>query len=137
MHKSRVRAVMFGVVTAVVALVWALPAFAHPSAPKASTVTVTAGKPSEFKFTLSAKSVPHGTVTFKVTNKGNVPHDFKVCSKAGNTTALTCAGKGTPQISGGASATLKITFTKAGTYEYLCTVPGHAAAGMKGALKVT
>jgi uncharacterized cupredoxin-like copper-binding protein len=33
--------------------------------------------------------------------------------------------------------TLPYTFAKPGTYEYLCTVPGHAAAGMKGDLKVS
>ena len=30
----------------------------------ATTVTVTAGKPSEFGFKLSTKKVPHGAVTF-------------------------------------------------------------------------
>ena len=35
------------------------------------------------------------------------------------------------------TATLKYTFKTAGKYEYLCTVPGHAAGGMKGVLKVT
>ena len=37
----------------------------------------------------------------------------------------------------GKSATLTIVFAKAGTYEYLCTVARHAAAGVKGVLKVT
>ena len=27
-------------------------------------------------------------------------------------------------------------FAKAGSYPYLCTVPGHAAAGMKGTFTV-
>jgi uncharacterized cupredoxin-like copper-binding protein len=104
----------------------------------AATVAVTAGKPSEFRFTLLPKTVVHGTVTFKVTNKGNLPHDFKVCSATAKAaTALTCAGKATALISPASSATLKVTFKKAGTYEYLCTVTGHAAAGMKGLLKVT
>jgi uncharacterized cupredoxin-like copper-binding protein len=103
-----------------------------------ATVTVTAGKPSEFKFTLSAKSVPHGTVTFKVTNKGNLPHDFKLCTATAKAaTALTCAGHATALVSPGGAATLKVTFKKAGSYEYLCSVSGHAAAGMKGLLKVT
>jgi uncharacterized cupredoxin-like copper-binding protein len=31
---------------------------------------------------------------------------------------------------------LTVTFTAPGTYEYLCTVPGHAAAGSKGLLTV-
>jgi uncharacterized cupredoxin-like copper-binding protein len=103
----------------------------------ASTVTVTAGKPSEFKFRLSVKTVPHGVVTFKVTNSGGLPHDFKVCTKPTTKAADTCAGKGVVLISPGFSKSLKITFLKAGTYEYLCSVTGHATAGMKGLLKVT
>jgi uncharacterized cupredoxin-like copper-binding protein len=103
----------------------------------AATVTVTEGKPTEFRFTLSVKSVPHGAVTFKVTNKGALGHDFKVCTAPVKTAAATaCAGKGTGVLTSG-SSTLKITFKKAGTYEYLCSVPGHAAGGMKGLLKVT
>ena len=35
----------------------------------------------------------------------------------------------------GSSATLKVVFAK-GKFAYLCTVPGHAAAGMKGVLTV-
>ena len=103
----------------------------------AATITVTAGKPAEFGFKLSAKTVAHGAVTFAVTNGGAIPHTFKVCSKATTTAANSCAGKGTPMLSGGQKATLKVTFLKAGTYEYLCTVTGHAAGGMKGLLKVT
>jgi uncharacterized cupredoxin-like copper-binding protein len=103
----------------------------------AATIAVTAGKPSEFGFKLSAKTVAHGAVTFAVTNGGAIPHTFKVCSKATTTAANSCSGKVTPMLSGGQKATLKVTFSKAGTYEYLCTVPGHAAGGMKGLLKVT
>ena len=103
----------------------------------AGAISVTTGKPSEFGFKLSAKSVPHGAVTFTITNGGTVPHDFKVCSKPTTTKADKCTGKGTALISPGAKATLKVSFLKAGSYEYLCTVPGHATAGMKGLLKVT
>jgi uncharacterized cupredoxin-like copper-binding protein len=120
---------------ATLALVLAAAAQAHPSR-AAATVSVTAGKPSEFGFKLSTKTVTHGSVTFSVTNGGAIPHDFKVCSKATTKTALTCAGKVTPLISPGSKATLKVTFAKPGTYEYLCTVAGHAAGGMKGLLKV-
>jgi hypothetical protein len=55
---------------------------------------VTAGKPSEFKFVLSTKTVPHGTVTFKYTNKGTIPHDFSICTKPTTKAANTCASKG-------------------------------------------
>jgi len=79
---------------------------------------------SEFKFVLSKKRVPRGTVIFVVTNRGTAPHDFKI------------KGKKTPLLPAGKSATLKVVFPK-GKFPYLCTVPGHAAAGMKGVLTVT
>ena len=116
------------------ACAWALPAGAHLAAAHATTVTVTAGKPSEFKFTLSTRSVKAGSVTFKVTNGGAIPHDFTLCNTGG--AANSCKGKATPLISGGSSKTLTVALKK-GTYEYLCSVPGHAAAGMKGQIKVT
>jgi uncharacterized cupredoxin-like copper-binding protein len=78
----------------------------------------------EFKFTLTTKTVRHGKVTFKLTNKGRLKHDFKI---AGKKTALIAPGK-----SGSVTVNLK-----KGSYTYICTVPGHAAAGMKGKLKVT
>jgi uncharacterized cupredoxin-like copper-binding protein len=113
-----------------------LPAVAGATA-RATTVRVTAGKPSEFGFQLSTKTVKRGAVTFKVTNKGALPHDFKICASPKGGTANACTGKVTKLISPGSAATLTYTFKTKGTYEYLCTVPGHAAAGMKGDLKVT
>jgi uncharacterized cupredoxin-like copper-binding protein len=102
-----------------------------------ATIAVTAGKPAEFNFQLASKTFAHGTVTFNVTNKGALPHDFKVCSKATTVKANTCTGKSTGLISAGASKKLTFTFAKPGSYEYLCTVAGHAAGGMKGLMKVT
>lgn len=106
---------------------------------KTTTVNVIAGKPSEFRFTLSTKTVPHGTVTFRLTNGGAIPHDLKICASPKGGLANACTGKGTKLIvpSPSQSTTLTYTFKRKGTYEYLCTVPGHAAAGMKGDLKVT
>jgi uncharacterized cupredoxin-like copper-binding protein len=122
---SKFRVATLGLLAAVAMLVWTLPAMAHHSR-AAATVTVSAGKPSPFSFTLSTKTVKHGTVTFVVKNAGaGLQHDFKI------------NGKKTPLLSPGKSATLKVTFAKAGSYPYSCTVPGHAAAGMKGTLKVT
>jgi uncharacterized cupredoxin-like copper-binding protein len=102
-------------------LVIALPA---SGAQTATVVNVTAGKPVELKFTLSKKSVAKGVVTFKVTNKGVLEHDFKI------------GGKVTKKLKAGQTATLKVTFKKAGKFPFLCTVPGHAAGGMKGLLAV-
>lgn len=88
----------------------------------ATTVAVTMGKPSELRFTLSKRTVPEGLVTFTVTNRGKLAHDFKI------------AGKKTPLVKAGRRTSLKVTFKKAGRYPFLCTVPGHAAGGMKGVL---
>ena len=86
------------------------------------TVTV---KASEFKFTLSSKSAKRGIVIFKVTNVGKVSHDFSI------------NGRKTKMISPGKSDTLRVVFLKKGPYPYMCTVPGHAPAGMKGVFTIT
>jgi uncharacterized cupredoxin-like copper-binding protein len=78
----------------------------------------------EYKFILSTKRVRHGTVTFRVTNRGKLAHDFKI------------AGKKTKIIPKGKSATLTVKLRK-GTYKYICTIPGHVDKGMKGTLRVT
>jgi quinohemoprotein ethanol dehydrogenase len=90
----------------------------------AGAATVTVGA-TEFHFTLSATTVQKGTVTFKVTNNGGIPHDLRINNQQ------------TPNIDPGSTATLKVTFAKPGNYPYICTIPGHAEAGMKGVLKVT
>jgi uncharacterized cupredoxin-like copper-binding protein len=133
--KSR-RFALLGAVIACVALVASLPVLAG-AATKSSTVTVAIKPPNEFAFKLSAKTVPVGKVTFKVSNSGQLPHDFELCSSSkGTSKTNACTGKSTPMISPGQTATLVVNVTKAGTYEYLCTVSGHAAYGMKGILTV-
>ena len=112
----------------------------HSVSSKVSVISVTAGKPSELAFKLSKTSmVPVGNVTFKVTNMGVAFHNFKVCTipvpgAAGAKNV--CFGKGTKILHHGQSATLIVKFSLSGKYEFLCTVTGHAAAGMKGLLGV-
>jgi uncharacterized cupredoxin-like copper-binding protein len=89
-----------------------------------TNVSVTAGKPSELRFMLSKKTVPKGTVVFKVTNRGTSTHDFRI------------GGRKTPLLRAGKTATLKVALAKPGRHAFLCTVAGHAAAGMKGVLLV-
>ena len=82
-------------------------------------------KGGEFFFRLSTKSTAKpGKVTFVFKNIGHVQHDFKI------------AGKQTPLLQPGKTAKLVVTFKKKGKYPYLCTVPGHAEAGMKGTFTV-
>jgi uncharacterized cupredoxin-like copper-binding protein len=125
-----------GAMTAVLAIFAAVPAIAGATT-KGTTVNVSITSVKEFSFTLSPKSVKHGSVTFKITNKGNLPHDFKLCSSNKGGTADTCAGKVTPMINPTATGTLTVNITKPGKYEYMCTVSGHAAAGMNGILTVS
>ncbi len=99
-------------------------------------VSVQAGRPTEFAFTLSRRSVPVGTTAFTIANRGKLTHTFKVCSSAKGGRGNACAGTGTRPIPPGRTATLTVTFTRKGSYEYLCTIPSHAAAGMKGLLTV-
>jgi uncharacterized cupredoxin-like copper-binding protein len=87
-----------------------------------ATVNVAA---SEFKFVLSAKSAKRGIVIFKVKNVGKITHDFQI------------NGRKTKQLSPGQSDTLRVTFLRKGAYPYSCTVPGHAAAGMKGVFSIS
>jgi uncharacterized cupredoxin-like copper-binding protein len=92
------------------------------AAASATTVQVSGG---EFFFRLSKKTIAKpGAVTFVFKNVGHVLHDFKI------------NGKKTPLIDPGKTARLVVTFKKKGKYSYMCTVPGHAAAGMKGAFTV-
>jgi uncharacterized cupredoxin-like copper-binding protein len=98
----------------------AAPALGARTHSTGTAVSVTA---TEFHFKLSKTSVPAGSVTFTLVNKGKLAHDFKI------------GGKKTPLVNPGKSAKLTVTLKK-GKAAYLCTVPGHAVAGMKGTLTV-
>jgi uncharacterized cupredoxin-like copper-binding protein len=94
-----------------------------PDAHAAATTVQVSGK--EFSFKLSTKSIARpGTVTFNFRNAGTMLHDFKI------------NGKKTPLIKPGKTSKLVVSFKKKGKYSYLCTVPGHAAAGMRGVFTV-
>jgi glucose/arabinose dehydrogenase len=89
--------------------------------PAVTTVRVTA---REFSFALTRKTVPVGTVRFVVTNAGAIGHDFVI------------GGRKTRVLTHGQKATLVVRLRRAGSFPYRCSVPGHAAVGMKGVLVV-
>jgi uncharacterized cupredoxin-like copper-binding protein len=96
---------------------------AHPD--KSAAATTIQVKGGEFFFRLSSKTLSKpAKVRFVFKNTGHVLHDFSI------------GGTKTPLIQPGKTATLAITFKKKGKYPYLCTVPGHAQAGMKGVFTV-
>ena len=108
-------------VAAVLAAVAVAAGVLAPGGKAASTATTKVTvKASEFKYVLSRKTAPKGTIVFTLLNKGKLAHDFKI------------AGKKTAVIKPGKSAILRITVSKKSRLAYLCTVPGHAPAGMKG-----
>jgi plastocyanin len=90
----------------------------------AVTITVTAGKPSEYGFRLSRSTIAPGPVVFKVVNRGKVGHDFAI------------AGKRTRVLSPGQTANLTVRLTKARDYAYASSVRGQAAHGMRGVVTV-
>lgn len=82
----------------------------------------------DFDFELDANQAAAGTITFVVRNEGSMPHDFALEGEG--------ISEKTSMLDPGESETLVVTL-KPGTYEYVCTVPGHAMLGMRGTFTVT
>lgn len=80
---------------------------------------------SEFKIAGNL-TAPEGDVVLNVTNKGTVPHNVTFVK----------TGKKTKDLAAGTSERMDLGELKAGTYEIICSVAGHEAAGMKATLTV-
>jgi hypothetical protein len=107
---------------------------AHPSA---SSITVTLGAPKETSIKVTPSKATSSQVVFNVTNKGTLPHSFRVCkTPVTSTKANTCAGSATKPLKPGAKAMLTVTLPASGTYEYLSGTSSQAASGMKGLFTV-
>ncbi len=136
---SRAVGVIAAIVACAVLPVASQAASASPAKAVVTTITVSAGKPSELAFKLSKISkIPAGTVIFKVTNAGKITHDFVLCLVPTTKAPNSCVGnsKKTAFLTSGKSAVVTVKLLKTGYYEYLCSFPGHAAAGMKGLIGV-
>jgi uncharacterized cupredoxin-like copper-binding protein len=88
------------------------------------TITVTL---SEFDVTVEPPQPTAGEVTFIVRNEGHIPHDFRIIGNG--------VDDKTPMIEAGGTETLSVSLEQ-GTYDYECTVEGHAMLGMKGSFSV-
>lgn len=84
------------------------------------TLTEFAVEPADL--TLPART----PLTVRVTNAGVAPHDYTIEGVGGTDT-----------LGPGDTATLEVGPLEVGSYPVLCTVPGHASAGMTGTLTVT
>jgi mono/diheme cytochrome c family protein len=89
-------------------------------------LTIPADPNGQLLFTFKNAEAPPGPLTVRTPNESSVPHNIAI---QGN--GVNAAG---PVVTGGVSE-IKVT-VKTGEYPFLCTVPGHAAAGMKGTLTV-
>ena len=85
----------------------------------------------ETEFQLSPASVSldkPGTYVFRGVDKGSVAH------------AIAVEGNGVdadgPTVQPGGVSVLRVTLTKAGSYEIYCPVDGHKAQGMRGTVTV-
>ncbi len=96
-----------------------------------------------FAYDPAAASVPSGAaVTVNFNNTGALEHDWMLVAEGTDVNALTAANAVVPEahsgvIAGGAANTFTFTAPAAGTYQIVCTVAGHAPAGMVGTLTVT
>ncbi len=86
---------------------------------------------SEFAFNPNAFSGTVGQkITFKITNKGTVDHNFVILNADGTQELAKT------EVKVGASGTLDFTPAAAGEYKIDCNLPGHKEAGMEGKLIV-
>ena len=99
---------------------------------------------TEFSFTPSSSSVSAGSeVTVTVTNSGTLEHNW-VVMEAGYAVDspfdATDQANVLAETSVDAGVSSRLTFTApsdGGTYQVVCSVPGHLEGGMEGSLSVT
>jgi uncharacterized cupredoxin-like copper-binding protein len=89
-----------------------------------NTITVTE---SEFDVSIEPSQPTAGQVTFVVRNEGHIPHDFRIFGNG--------VDEKTPMIAAGDSESFTVTL-EPGTYNYVCTVEGHAMLGMEGTITI-
>ncbi len=99
---------------------------AKPAGGAASTLKL-AADPSEIAFDTTSLSAKAGNVTIDFTNPAPIEHDVAI-EEGGKILA-----KSETITSGKTSVSVDL---KPGSYTFLCTVPGHAEAGMEGTLTV-
>ena len=111
------------------------------------TRTVTVRMDDRMRFTPSQLRVQRGeTVRFVVRNAGAVPHELVLGTRADlqahaeqmrATPDMKHEDANTVSLAPGARGELVWHFTRAGTVDFACTLPGHMEAGMVGQIAVT
>ncbi len=84
----------------------------------------------EFAIAVYRPTVHRGKVKLNVRNLGEDVHDLVVTRRGRRIGALDGI------VKPGATATLRLTLRKTGTYKLICTVADHEARGMRATLRV-
>jgi plastocyanin len=90
---------------------------------KNGALQIDADPGGQLLFTASKAEAPAGKLTINFDNTSGVPHNIAI------------SGKGKTPVTPNGKGSFTATYTP-GTYTYICEVPGHAQAGMKGTLTV-
>lgn len=125
-------------------MLWLVMGCSDKPAPADEAVTVTdvlAIKAQDLTFDRTQLAVPAGAeVTVNLTNTGALEHNWVLVAATVEPATATVADAinqaASDVLAGGRSTTFTFTAPAAGNYSFVCTVPGHAAAGMVGALTV-
>lgn len=123
----------------ILALALLLAACGGDDAPEATALTFEGT--DSLQFNPATASVPAGSeVTVTFNNSGALEHSWALVANDADTATVTDANAissaATGAVAGGSTDTLTFTAPAAGTYKYVCTIPGHAAGGMTGTLTV-
>ncbi len=94
-----------------------------PAVASGGKLTIPADPNGQLAFAAPTATAPVGKLTIEMPNESGVPHNIAI------------EGKGAGKIVTKGVSSFSATFA-AGKYTYICEVPGHAAAGMKGTLTV-
>jgi uncharacterized cupredoxin-like copper-binding protein len=100
--------------------------------PKMTTLALAANARNKLAFTKKKLSAPAGKIKLVMKNPSGLRHNIAVRNGISMKSKLIKKGK---VVGKGGVSTVVVTLTK-GKYRYVCTVPGHEAAGMWGILTV-
>jgi len=98
-------------------------ASSKPAVAAGGVLKIPADPTGQLAFVNAKATAPAGPITIEMDNASGVPHNIAI------------AGIGQGAVVPKGKSTFKANL-KPGTYTYICQVPGHAAAGMKGVLTV-
>lgn len=97
------------------------------------TLNAAAGQALTVAFN-NPSALPHSWVLVEPGQEAAV--DQAATAKNGDPTGVDGVIAGSPVVNGGGNAIVDVPALEPGSYPFICTVPGHYAAGMKGTLNV-